>query len=83
MEELWEPTADGWRAACSTALEKRLGWLKLIVAQAHGNLTELPEHQQKLWRWRERALAEYNHIGTLKDSKRRIREYRKLWIELS
>ncbi len=80
---LWEPTAAGWRQACAEALEKRLGWLKIIVAQTGGNLSELPDHQQRLWLWRERAVGEFNRIGLLTDSKRRIRDYRKLWIELS
>lgn len=81
--KLWEPTVEGWRTACAEALEKRLGWLKRELELVGGALTALKEREQKLWRWRESAVSEYNRISKLRDPARQISAYRKLWIELS
>lgn len=79
----WEPTVEGWRSACSEALEKRLGWLKRELELVHGNVSALKDREQKLWMWRESAVAEYNRISQLREPARKISAYRKLWIELS
>lgn len=71
-----------WREACKKQLEKRLGWLRHEVGLANGNLTKLPEHHQKLWRWRESAVGEFNRIGTLVKPESRVRLYKKLYAEL-
>lgn len=79
----WQPSPENWRKACLSALDKRFGWIKRELEQNGGNLSALPEHQQRLWYWREKAVATYNTIGKLRDAERRSKAYRKLWIELS
>lgn len=71
------------REACRAAIEKRFGWLKLILLRAAGgNVSALPLHQQVLWRGREKVVAEFNRIGELPDFARRARAYQKLIREL-
>jgi hypothetical protein len=74
---------SAWRKLCLDRLETRLGWLKRELEHVGGNVASLKDHEQKLWRWREKAVGEFNRIGQLRDAERRIRDYRKLWIELS
>jgi hypothetical protein len=76
-------SSSGWRRLVATTLEKRLGWLKHELLLVGGNLAELKDHEQVLWRWREKAVGEFNRIGQMRDEQRKIRDYRKLWLELS
>lgn len=76
-------SSNGWRKVCAERLERRFGWLKHELMEAHGNLSALKDHEQVLWRWREKAVGELNRIGQLRDDARKIRYYRKLCAELS
>jgi hypothetical protein len=76
-------SSNGWRRVCAERLETRLGWLKHELISVHGNLSALKDHEQVLWRWREKAVGELNRIGQMRDEQRKIRDYRKLWLELS
>lgn len=76
-------SCNGWRKACAERLESRLGWLKHELVLVNGNLASLKDHEQVLWRWREKAVGELNRIGKLRDESAKIRAYRKLWVELS
>jgi len=76
-------SSSGWRKVVAERLESRLGWLKHELLLAHGNLSALKDHEQLLWRWREKAVGELNRIGQMRDEQRKIRDYRKLWLELS
>lgn len=76
-------TSGGWRKLCVERLEKRFGWLKQELLEAHGNLSALEDHEQVLWRWREKAVGEFNRIGKMRDEQRKIRDYKKLCVELS
>lgn len=75
-------TAPAWKQACSAALERRLGWLKQELGRVNGNVQALKEHEQILWRWREKAVAEYNEIGRLRNPQTQIRRYKQLYMEL-
>lgn len=83
LDVTWKPSLNNWRHACLEHLETRFGWLKRELELAHGNLAALEDHEQTLWRWREKAVGEFNRIGKLRDVDVKIRAYRKLWIELS
>lgn len=77
-------TSNGWRKVCAERLESRLGWLKHeLDVCCNGNVQRLKDHEQVLWRWREKAVGEFNRIGQMRDEQRKIRDYRKLWLELS
>jgi hypothetical protein len=76
-------SVNGWKRLAAAAMEKRFGWLKHKLLLAHGNLASLEDHEQVLWRWREKAVGEFNRIGQMRDEQRKIRDYRKLWLELS
>ncbi len=76
-------SSNGWRKLCVQELETRFGWLKQELLQAHGNLAALKDNEQVLWRWREKAVGEFNRIGKQRDEQRKIRDYKKLCAELS
>jgi hypothetical protein len=76
-------SSNGWRKLCVERIEKRFGWLKQELVAAHGNLSALEDYEQTLWRWREKAVGEFNRIGKMRDEQRKIRDYRKLYVELS
>ncbi len=75
-------TALHWEYECRGALRERFGWLWGELSKAHGNVSEMKPHHQTLWRGREKAIAEFNRIGKIRDEARQVRLYRKLWREL-
>ena len=76
-------TSNGWRKTCVKSLEDKFGWLKHQLELANGNLSALADNEQKLWRWREKAVGEFNRISKIRDEVVKIRAYRKLYVELS
>ncbi len=78
-----QSTAPSWRRACASSLERRLGWLKHELLRVGGNVQALKDHEQVLWRWREKAVAEFNEIGRLRNPQTQIRRYKQLYVELS
>jgi hypothetical protein len=75
-------TALHWEYECREALRERFGWLWGELSKVQGNVSALKEHQQVLWRGREKAISEFNRIGKIRDEPRQVRLYRKLWREL-